>query len=320
MGMRDLGLLFALGAIWGASFLFIKVAVSEVTPLTLSTVRLTLGTLGLLAYLWLRPAALPLSDKGKLFRSIWGHAIIIGLVAAVIPYLLIAWSQQYISSGAGAILNGTSPLFSALLAAMLPRRWGGDRLSISGFLGIFVGFAGVGVLVLGSGRQMTSQVAADLQVWGALAVMAGSLSYAVGGLYTHHHFAGAPPLVPAIAQNGMGALLLLGPAAVFAQPMGLPSPAVLGSLLALGLIGTSLAYLIYYDLLVRVGGTRTLLVTYLLPGTALIYGALLLGERIELNALGGMALVLLGIALTTGTGWQTLRWLHSRLRPAATTG
>lgn len=310
MTLRDLSLLFSLGAIWGASFLFIKVAVAEVTPLTLVTVRLSLGALGLLAYFHLRPSAGPAGDVIKVVRGVWRQALFIGLVAAVVPYLLIAWGEQHISSGAAAIINGMSPLWSAALAARLPVRLGGERLTGAGVVGILVGFAGVGVLVGGSGDDLGA--AAGGEAMGALAVLLASLCYAVGGLYTHHHFAGASPLLPAVAQNVAGALVLLAPAVALARPDGLPSPAAVGSILALGLVGTAVAYLIYFDLLVRIGSTRTLLVTYLLPGTALIYGAVLLGERVAPHALGGLALVLLGIALTTGTGAQTWRWVRRK--------
>lgn len=312
MTNRDVGQLFALGAIWGASFLFIKVSVAEVTPLTLVTVRLSLGALGLLAYVMVRPSVLPVTNPAKLLQDVWRHAVFIGLVAAVIPYLLIAGGEQYISSGAAAILNATSPLFSAMLAAPLPVRVGGERLSWTGSAGIIVGFAGVGLLVSGSGGGLTETGSFEEELWGAVAVLAASLCYAIGGLYTHHVFAKSPPLVPAIAQNVAGALMLLGPALVLAEPQGVPSPEALGSMLALGLAGTAVAYLLYFDLLVRVGGTRSLLVTYLLPATALIYGAVLLGESISPNALGGMALILTGIALTTGTGAQAVEWSRRR--------
>ncbi|MBI4499508.1 MAG: EamA family transporter [Chloroflexi bacterium] len=311
MGLRDLGLLVALGAIWGGSFLFIKVSVSEVTPLTLVTVRLSLGMLGLLAYLSLHPGALPTTDLGKLVRAVWRPAVVIGVVAAIAPYLLIAWGEQHLTSGAAAILNATSPLFSALLAAQLPARLGGERLSLTGSAGILVGFGGVALLV-GSSGGLTGAGASQEELWGAAAVLLASLCYAIGGLYTHHVFAGVPPLVPAVAQNTAGALILVGPALVLARPEGLPSPAAIGAMLALGLVGTALAYLLYFDLLVRIGGTRTLLVTYLLPGTALVYGAVLLSETVPPNALAGLALILLGIALTTGTGAQALGWLRRR--------
>ncbi|MCX6022205.1 MAG: EamA family transporter, partial [Chloroflexi bacterium] len=128
---------------------------------------------------------------------------------------------------------------------------------------------------------------------------------------------GAPPLVPAVAQNVAG-VVLLGPAALaLARPDGLPSLAALGSMAALGLVGTAAAALIYFDLLVRVGGTRTLLVTYLLPGTALIYGAALLGETVAPNALAGLLLILAGISLTTGAGKQVWGWLRRGRRRAA---
>ncbi|MCX6022206.1 MAG: DMT family transporter, partial [Chloroflexi bacterium] len=181
--MRDLGLLFALGAIWGASFLFIKVAVAEVTPLTLVAVRLGLGALGLAVYVAARPAARPRVSPGKLLREVWRPAVIIALMAAIFPYSLIAWGEQHISSGAAAILNATSPLWSALLAALLPLRWGGERLSRTGALGVVVGFAGVAALVLGSGSGVSGGGSGDTwEAAGGVAVLGAALCYAIGGL------------------------------------------------------------------------------------------------------------------------------------------
>lgn len=288
MKLKEYLVLFMLAALWGASFLFIKVAIEDMTPLTLVAVRLVLGSLGLLLVLPFKPSII-----SGWQRRLWGF-FLVAIFNAVIPYLTISWGEVYIPSGIAAILNATTPLVVVIVSHWWP---GGERLTWRRASGVLIGFLGVGLLV---GPTTLTTTNSNLYLFGALLVFIGSASYAFGSLFALRMLSGLPMMQPAIGQTAMGAVILapiatiafiLQPQQTFHVPLGL----ALGSAAALALGGTSLAYICYYWLIVRVGPTRTLIVTYLLPCTALIYGALLLHEPVGVNAIGGLALVLTGI-------------------------
>lgn len=289
MKPREYFMLFALAALWGASFLFIKVAVAEMSPLTLVGARLLFGAMGLLIIVPFRRGIMQgwnMRLKGFLFVAIFN---------AVIPYLTISWGEEYISSGMAAILNATTPLVIVLVSQWWP---GGERLTWMRVIGVLVGFLGVGILV---GPTVFSTGESTLYLLGALAALTGATSYAFGALLAHKMLAGAPELQPAIGQTAMGAVILAPIAGIVLAvqpPTHGPSFWAIVSVLTLALGGTSLAYLIYYWLISRVGPTRTLIVTYLLPCMALVYGAFLLHEPVGLNAIGGLILVLTGVFVT----------------------
>ncbi|GAC1640067.1 MAG: DMT family transporter [Ktedonobacteraceae bacterium] len=295
MKLKEYLMLFALAALWGASFLFIKVAVAEMSPLTLVGARLLFGALGLLIIIPFSPAVM----QG--WHTRLRGFFIVAIFNAAIPYLTISWGEEYISSGMAAILNATTPLVIVLVSQWWP---GGERLTWMRSTGVVLGFFGVGILV---GPTALSVGGSTLYLLGAFAALVGAISYAFGGLLAHQLLAEAPELQPAIGQTGMGAVIL-APIAGIALAVQPPTHALsfwaIASALTLALGGTSLAYLIYYWLISRVGPTRTLIVTYLLPCMALVYGALLLHEPLGLNAIGGLALVLIGIFVT---GKKTLQ-------------
>ncbi len=288
MKPKEYLVLFSLAALWGASFLFIKVAIADMTPLTLVAVRLALGALGLLLVVPFKPSIM----HGWQSR-LWGF-FVVAIFNAVIPYLTISWGEEYISSGMAAILNATTPLVVVVVSHWWPR---GEKLTWMRVGGVLIGFLGVGLLV---GPAAFTSTGSNLFLFGALLVFIGSASYAFGSLFALRMLSGLPLMQPAIGQTAMGAVLL-APFATIAfvvqpqHPLHMPLVWSVGSALALALGGTSLAYICYYWLIARVGPTRTLIVTYLLPCTALIYGALLLQEPVGINAIGGLALILTGI-------------------------
>jgi drug/metabolite transporter (DMT)-like permease len=291
MRFKEYLVLFALAALWGASFLFIKVAVSDMTPLTLVGIRLTGGTLGLLWLIFFKPSI----TSG--WRSHVKAYLFVAIFNAIIPYLAISWGEEYISSGMAAILDATTPLGIVIISNWVP---GGERITWMSIGGVMTGLVGVAVLV---GPTAFSTQTSPLYLWGVALVLLGSLSYSVGALSASRLLTGLPTLQPAIGQNAMGALILAPIAAIALavhpqHTITMPFGWAIASALALALGGTSLAYLCYYWLIERVGPTRTLLVTYLLPCTALIYGAIFLHEQVSINALGGLVLVLAGIFLT----------------------
>ena len=290
--------LLFLSALWGASYLFIKVAVEEIEPAAMIELRLLLAGAVLLGFLLWR-----LGGKralAELRRTGW-PGVVLGVLNGAIPFTLIAWGEKHIDSGVAAIANSTVPIFVVLLALRFrpSERATGVRL-----VGIFVGLAGVAVL---AGLDPEGGWWA---VAGTMAVVVASLSYAAANLYTQHHFSDVSPLVTATAAILSGALVLL-PLALFPIPDEVPSAKALGSVAALGIAGTAVASIVLYRMLVAYGSARTTLVTYLLPPFALFYGVVFLDERVTLHALLGLILILGGVAL--GAGVLRLR----RRRPAA---
>jgi drug/metabolite transporter (DMT)-like permease len=287
MQTRYLGALLLLGALWGASFLFIKIGVQEMPPEVLVALRLGVAALILLGVLYGRGMRLPTGAR------IWADLFFLGAIGLVLPYLLITWGEQYIASSMASILNATTPLFSVLLTYVWTRE---ERLSGLRLLGAAIGFIGVVVAV---GIEDLSLTSANTQA--QLAVLLASFCYGLTGIYARRAFRGIPALIPASGQMFTGALLIAPIALVrHGIPDPLPSPAALGAVLALAILGTSFAYILLYWLIERIGATRTSMVTYLLPPFALIYGKLFLDERISLDALRGLGLVIVGILLANG--------------------
>jgi drug/metabolite transporter (DMT)-like permease len=287
-------LLAIVAAIWGASYLFIKVAVDEVEPSAMMFLRLVLATAVLLpVLLWRlggREAVTALRGTGR-------NAFAVGFLNAALPFVLIAWGEKYVDSGVAAIANATVPIFVVLLALRFnpSERVRGMRLA-----GILVGLVGVGVLA-GLHPEGGWWAAA-----GTLAIVVASLSYAGANHFVQHNFGATAPLVIATVSCGTGALILL-PFAVVQWPDARPSWEAAASIVALGVFGTAVALLFFYRLLTRYGAARASLVTYLLPPVALVYGVLILDETITLNAALGLVLILAGVALGSGVGARLLR-------------
>jgi drug/metabolite transporter (DMT)-like permease len=274
-------------AIWGSSYMFIKVAVDEIEPTAMMFLRLVLALAVLLPVLF---AVVGARRAVVEVRAMGRGAFVVGLLNMSIPFVLIAWGEKHIDSGIAAIANASVPIFVALLALRFNpgERVGGLRLA-----GVLVGFAGVGVL---TGLHPEGGWWA---IAGTLAVVAASLSYAASNHYVQHRFPLTAPLVLTTASCAAGALILL-PFAAVQVPDERPSWEALASVAALGILGTAIALLFFYRMLSSYGATRASLVTYLLPPTALVYGALILDEPITLNALLGLALILAGVALGSG--------------------
>jgi drug/metabolite transporter (DMT)-like permease len=277
-------MLLALSAIWGASFMFIKVGVRELDPIALVWVRLTLGALTLAPVVLVRSGVRP---TARALRVNLVPLVVTGLLNSSIPFWFLTWAETRIDSGLAAVIQAAAPLFTALLAL---RFAAGERVGGWRLVGLVVGFAGVALLV---GAQPRGEVLA------ALAVVFTALCYAVAALYTARTLAHVSPLVTALGAVTVGSLSTL-PLALFHLPDGLPGPEVTAAMLALGVGGTGVAYVLYYGLLAGAGASRSILVTYLVPALALGYGAIFLDEPVTAAALGGLALILAGVALGTG--------------------
>jgi len=280
-------LLLIVGGIWGASYLFIKVAVREIEPTAMMDLRLLLAAAVLLPFLAVR---LGLKGSVREIRSTGTGAFILGVTNMAFPFVLIAWGEKHIDSGVAAIANATVPIFVAILAIRFnpSEQVRGVRLA-----GVVLGLVGVGILT-GLHPQ-----GGWWGVAGTLAVVVASLSYASANLFTQHRFPRTSPLVITTASTLAASLVLL-PFALLQLPDAMPSWKALASVAALGLAGTALALLFFYAMLARYGASRASLVTYLLPPFALFYGLVFLDERMTLNAVLGLLLILAGVALGSG--------------------
>jgi drug/metabolite transporter (DMT)-like permease len=281
---RYLAMLVGLALLWGASFLFIKVAVRELTPATLITGRLGLAalTLGLLV-----PFVVGTGETLRQLRENAAWLVVVALVNTAIPFWLLSWGETRIDSGLASIIQAAVPIFNALiaLAAFREVRVTGARL-----VGVAVGFVGVALLV---------SAQPEGKVLGALAVVGMAFCYGLGGLFAGRHLKPVQPIVVAFASTAISTLVAL-PFGVAEAPDHVPGWKVIGSVLALGVPGTALAYLLFFGLITGAGAAYASLVTYLIPPIALAYGTVFLDERFGAAALGGLALILAGVALGTG--------------------
>jgi drug/metabolite transporter (DMT)-like permease len=277
-------MLVALALVWGASFMFIKVAVRGLEPSTLIMGRLGFGALTLALIV---PAVLGGRETLVQLRANAGWLLVVALVNTAVPFWLLSWGETRIDSGLASILQAAVPIFNALIAFGFfhELRVTGVRLA-----GIAIGFVGVALLV---GAQPQGKVL------GALAVVGMAFCYAVGGLLANRHLSSVRPHVVALAATGVSTLAIM-PLGVAQAPHHLPGWKVIGSVVMLGVPGTALAYLLFFGLISGAGAAYASLVTYLIPPIALAYGAIFLGERFGAAAFGGLALILGGVALGTG--------------------
>jgi drug/metabolite transporter (DMT)-like permease len=279
-------MLLALGTIWGASYLFIKVGVAEITPLTIVAMRTGLAAVVLVLVLRLRKRSFPKREQ-------WAGLAAMGLFNALIPYGLITWGETYISSGLAAILNASMPLFTVILA----HYWSeGERMNRFKALGVVTGFVGVVLLLVPDLRNGVTHT-----LLGDLAVVGASLSYAIAGVYAHRRFRGEDPAILAVGQNVTGFAMTAPLAFLLERPLSLsPSLKALGAIAALAVVGTAVAYLIYYWILNRGGSVQASLVTYIIPVGALFWGWLLLHEGFHWTSFVGLAIILVGIMAVNG--------------------
>jgi drug/metabolite transporter (DMT)-like permease len=285
MSRRYLLMLLLLAAIWGSSFMFIKVAVKELTPADVVFGRVLVGTVALLPAI---PFVLGWRSLLAELRRFARPFILLTLANVIVPFWFLAWSEKRLDSGLAAVLQASMPLFIALLAFLFNRaqRVGGARL-----VGVVLGFVGVVLLV---GTQPSGDVLS------ALAVLLTAFCYAGSALYAGARLREASPIAISFGTLAVATVVSL-PVGIAQLPAATPSWKVIGSVVALGALGLSVAYLLYYALITRAGASYAALVTYLVPALALAYGAAFLGEGVTAAALGGLVLILIGVALGTGT-------------------
>ena len=283
-------LLFALAAIWGSSFLFIKIAVATIPPLTLVAARLVLAAAAMLAYLWATGRTLPRDP------DIWRGFVVIAIAGNVVPFALIKWGEQAIDSGLTAILMAIMPLSSLALAHVFTRD---ERLTPARVAGMGVGFVGILILVgpdviAGLGREALAQIA----------VAGAAVCYAVSNVYTRiHRLVSLPASVTGAGVLLCAAVLAVPPSLIVDRPWQLqPGTGSLAALVVLALVCTSLAYLILFRLISTTGATFVAFINYLVPVFGVLWGAVFLDETVRADAVAGLALILAGI------GISRLRW------------
>jgi drug/metabolite transporter (DMT)-like permease len=284
MGRRNLVMLIGLSLIWGASFLFIKIAVRDLAPATLILGRLGLAaiTLALIA-----PFAVGSRETLVQLRANARWLAVVAIVNTAAPFWLLSWGETKIQSGLASILQAAVPIFNALIAFMFFKEM---RVTGIRLLGVVVGFVGVALLV---GAQPEGKVL------GALAVVGMALGYGIGGLLIGRHLPHVHPLVVALASTSLSAVLAT-PAGV-AQAIGTSIGwKALVSVAVLGVVGTALAYLLFFALIRGPGPAYAALCTYLIPPIALAYGAIFLGEHFGVSALLALLVILAGVALGSG--------------------
>lgn len=271
----------ALGAIWGASYLFYRIAGAAFGSVWLIALRVLLSALGLLAY-----AAV--TGKRFEFRGTPWRWLLLGALNAGVPFMLITYGVQHLNAGISSILNAVTPLSTAVVAAI----WLNDRLTRRRLFGLMLGLGGVAVLV---GWNPLPLDATTLIASGAC--LAATVLYGIGTVYSRVGFASEDPLTLATGQQ-IGALLLPLALLPFA-PTPTPTVPAIAALAALSLLCTSLAYLIFFRLVRSVGPSRTSLVTFLVPGFSVVWGVVFLGEPVNAAMLLGMALILGAVVLIT---------------------
>jgi drug/metabolite transporter (DMT)-like permease len=277
MDRRDWIQFSLLASMWGASYLFIKVALEDVSPAVVVFARTALAALVLL------PFALRSNALGGLHARVWQVAAL-AFVQVAAPFMLISAGEEHISSSLAGILVATAPIFTFLLAIRLDQD---ERVHGVGLVGVVVGIAGV-VLLLGvdAGGGTAALV-------GGLMVVLASLGYALGSFYLKRRFRGVQPLGVVTATMAASALMAL-PFAAATAPGAAPSLDAVGSLAALGVLGTGLSFVIFYTLIARVGPGKASLVAYVAPGFAVVYGVVLLGESFGAATFGGLVMIVGG--------------------------
>ncbi|MBG6073523.1 MULTISPECIES: DMT family transporter [unclassified Polaromonas] len=276
-----------LAAIWGSSFLFMRMGAVEFGPLPTAAVRVTIAALFLLPLVWLR-GLLPVLQKN------WKRVFFIGIINSGIPFACFSFALLSISTGLASILNATVPMFGALIAWL----WLKDKPTAWRFAGLFIGFSGVALLA-GDQASFKPNASGVAPFWAVLACLLACVCYGISASYTKRYLSGLPPLVTA-AGSQIGATLGLSLPAWWLWPARMPGASAWLALLAVGVVCTGIAYILFFRLIENAGPARALSVTFVVPVFAVFYGVLFLGESITPWMLGCAAVIVCGTALSTG--------------------
>jgi len=292
MSLTDWTRLIVLSLLWGGSYLFIEIALVSASPMSIVLGRIVLAALALVA--WCRATGVQVTLTGPLILSF----LVMGLLNNVIPFNLIAFGQTRITGGVASILNATTPLFTVVVAHLWP---GGERATPARIAGVVIGFLGVAVLIgLGNLGELGSEIA------GQAAILGAGLSYAFSALYGRR-LTSVPPLAAAAGMLTASSLVLTPIVLVVERPFSpLPGPGAMAAIGGLAILSSALAYGIFFRLIASIG-SNVMLVTFLMPVSAITAGVVLLGETVEPRHLGGLALIFAGLALVDGRVLRLLR-------------
>ncbi len=290
MTARQTGILFLLGAIWGAAFMLIKIAVSDVAPATLVAVRIAITAVILYATMRVSGVTLPRE------RQPWFNFYSVGMFGLVIPFLLISWGQRLIPSSTTAILGATTPLFTALINIATHAE---EKINVERIIGLIVGFVGV-IVAIGIANAAAGN-------WiGELCVLGAAVCYAISALYSRRVFGGMKPIIPSTGQMIASASLLIPIALIWdGMPSALPSAKSITALLILAVFCTAIAYILYYHLIDSVGATKASMVSFLIAPFGVVYGSVFLQEPINPNSIAGLAIIIVGIVIAGGS-WRAI--------------
>ncbi len=296
MNMLDWALLLLLSLLWGGSFFFAEIALREMTPLVVVWARVVGAALILLLFLRIKGIGIP-RDFG-----LWKAFMVMGVLNNVIPFSLIVWGQTEITSSLASIFNATTPLFTIVLAQFLTAD---EKISPSKGMGLLLGFSGVVVMV---GSEALDGLSAT--VWAQVAILIAAISYGCAAIWGRR-FAEVNPMVTATGQVTCSSIIMAPLALWFGFPEGAVMPSLNGwlSLIGLAFLCTVVAYILYFRILATSGATNLMLVTFLIPLSAIILGSAFLAERLENNQIAGMCLILLGLAVIDG---RMLRNKHAK--------
>nr|WP_083807294.1 DMT family transporter [Agrobacterium tumefaciens] len=289
MDASEWGMLVALSLLWGGSFFFIGIAVKELPPVTIVTLRVSLAAAALLIVC--RIMGLHLPRQWAVWRAFFG----MGLLNNIIPFCLIVWGQTHIASGLASILNATTPLFTVIVAHFLTAD---EKMTGNKLAGVLIGFAGVATMI---GPAAFGGAISGL--WGQIAILGAAISYSFAGIFGRCFKAmGVPPLMTATGQISSSTLMLIPAALLIDKPwtLAMPSLGTWGALIGIALLSTALAYLIFFRILATAGATNLALVTFLIPVSAILLGSLILGEQLEIKHFAGMAMIAAGLAAIDG--------------------
>jgi drug/metabolite transporter (DMT)-like permease len=288
MGLREWALLLLLSVLWGASFFFFKVLVAELPTMTIVLARLSLAAILLNIVVKVRREAMPRDARR------WGQFFVMGFLNNALPFVLLVWAETKISSGLASILNATTPVFSVLIAHFYTSNeklnWNKGFGVLFGLIGVFV-LIGPSILVSAGGDELIPE----------LSCLFTALVYAIAGIYGRR-FKDLPSLTVATGQVTASTLMLLPVTLIIDHPWSLPNPSVHAwqAIVGLAVFSTALAYIIYFRILATAGATNVLLVTLLVPVSAILLGVLFLNELFTAQTLAGMCLIALGLAAIDG--------------------
>jgi len=283
LSLKNWAMFWYMGIVWGATFLWLKIGIRETEPITLNAIRLFVAMIALFIIVRLTKARLPLRER-------WRSFLFLGIFNIALPFVLITWSEHFISTGMASILNSTVPFFTIIL---VPFFVPDEKWSLAKIIGLVVGFVGVVVLAV----DKTNGNVEGFQ-WGSIFVLIASLSYAIAAVFARRVTTGIHPAAQAFGQSVFANLALWPLAFILESPIALPRlPITWVAVLWLSIMATAIGTFFYYSLLNQIGATRTSLTTYIFPLVGVVLGVIFLNEQMSWRLLAGGLLIIAGVAI-----------------------